>query len=93
MFDLTLSFDNGPEPGATPGVLDILRRRGPELADFWSRELAGDPPVLVLPGDSPAGDAVRGGRRRRLGRRGSLRRRSCLRDRQGQQDRRYEHQR
>ncbi len=28
MFDLTLSFDNGPEPGTTPGVLDILRRRG-----------------------------------------------------------------
>src|SRR2546421_12628869 len=25
--DLTLSFDNGPEPGATPGVLDVLARR------------------------------------------------------------------
>ena len=25
---LTLSFDNGPEPGATPHVLDILKARG-----------------------------------------------------------------
>ena len=28
MFDLTLSFDNGPEPEVTPGVLDVLGRRG-----------------------------------------------------------------
>ncbi len=28
MFDLTLSFDNGPEPSVTPGVLDELGRRG-----------------------------------------------------------------
>ncbi len=28
MFDLTLSFDNGPEPDVTPGVLDCLARRG-----------------------------------------------------------------
>ncbi len=28
MFDLTLSFDNGPEPEVTPRVLDILARRG-----------------------------------------------------------------
>jgi peptidoglycan/xylan/chitin deacetylase (PgdA/CDA1 family) len=27
MFDLTLTFDNGPEPEATPAVLDILKRR------------------------------------------------------------------
>ena len=27
MFDLTLSFDNGPDPDATPAVLDILARR------------------------------------------------------------------
>ena len=27
MFDLTLSFDNGPEPDVTPAVLDILARR------------------------------------------------------------------
>src|SRR5579862_5294878 len=24
MFDLTLAFDNGPEPDVTPGVLDVL---------------------------------------------------------------------
>ncbi len=28
MFDLTLTFDNGPEPGVTPRVLDILHERG-----------------------------------------------------------------
>ncbi len=26
MFDVTLSFDNGPEPTVTPGVLDVLAR-------------------------------------------------------------------
>jgi len=28
MFDLTLTFDNGPEPDVTPGVLDDLARHG-----------------------------------------------------------------
>ncbi len=28
MFDLTLTFDNGPEPGATPSVLATLAARG-----------------------------------------------------------------
>ena len=28
MFDLTLTFDNGPDPDATPLVLDALSRRG-----------------------------------------------------------------
>ena len=28
MTDVTLSFDNGPEPEATPAVLDVLRARG-----------------------------------------------------------------
>jgi peptidoglycan/xylan/chitin deacetylase (PgdA/CDA1 family) len=28
MFDLTLTFDNGPDPDATPLVLDTLARRG-----------------------------------------------------------------
>ena len=27
MFDLTLSFDNGPEPEVTPRVLDALGKR------------------------------------------------------------------
>lgn len=49
MFDLTLSFDNGPEPDVTPGVLDVLRRRdirttffviGSKLADPARRRLA-----------------------------------------------------
>src|SRR5438445_6021066 len=49
VFDLTLSFDNGPEPDATPRVLDILAARGikttffvigQKLADPRRRELA-----------------------------------------------------
>jgi peptidoglycan-N-acetylglucosamine deacetylase len=49
MFDLTLSFDNGPEPDVTPRVLDILAERrlrstffviGEKLADPARRKLA-----------------------------------------------------
>jgi peptidoglycan/xylan/chitin deacetylase (PgdA/CDA1 family) len=49
MFDLTLTFDNGPEPKATPGVLDILAQRalcatffviGEKLATPQGRALA-----------------------------------------------------
>jgi peptidoglycan-N-acetylglucosamine deacetylase len=32
--DLTLTFDNGPEPDATPGVLDVLARRGVRATFF-----------------------------------------------------------
>jgi peptidoglycan/xylan/chitin deacetylase (PgdA/CDA1 family) len=41
MADLTLSFDNGPEPGATADVLDVLARRS-VLATFFvvGRKLA-----------------------------------------------------
>ena len=28
MTDLTLTFDNGPDPETTPQVLDVLARRG-----------------------------------------------------------------
>jgi len=34
MFDLTLSFDNGPDPEATPLVLDVLARRGIKATFF-----------------------------------------------------------
>jgi peptidoglycan/xylan/chitin deacetylase (PgdA/CDA1 family) len=34
MFDLTLSFDNGPEPDVTPRVLDILARRNIKTTFF-----------------------------------------------------------
>lgn len=49
MFDLTLSFDNGPEPGITPVVLEVLARRdlratffviGQKLAEPGRRALA-----------------------------------------------------
>jgi peptidoglycan/xylan/chitin deacetylase (PgdA/CDA1 family) len=49
MFDITLSFDNGPEPGATPRVLDVLEAEevkatffvlGAKLADPERRALA-----------------------------------------------------
>ncbi len=36
MKKLTLSFDNGPSPEATPGVLDCLRARGIEASFFVS---------------------------------------------------------
>jgi peptidoglycan/xylan/chitin deacetylase (PgdA/CDA1 family) len=34
MFDLTLTFDNGPEPSVTPRVLDVLARRGVRTTFF-----------------------------------------------------------
>ena len=34
MFDLTLSFDNGPTPDVTPHVLDVLARRGVKSTFF-----------------------------------------------------------
>jgi peptidoglycan/xylan/chitin deacetylase (PgdA/CDA1 family) len=34
MFDLTLSFDNGPTPEVTPFVLDVLARRGVKSTFF-----------------------------------------------------------
>jgi peptidoglycan/xylan/chitin deacetylase (PgdA/CDA1 family) len=49
MFDLTLTFDNGPEPETTPFVLDVLARRsirttffvvGHKLSTPEGRELA-----------------------------------------------------
>ena len=49
MFELTLSFDNGPEPEVTPGVLDLLAREnirgtffvlGDKIADPGRRRLA-----------------------------------------------------
>jgi peptidoglycan-N-acetylglucosamine deacetylase len=43
VFDLTLSFDNGPEPEVTPRVLDILRERGIKTTFFVIGEKLGDP--------------------------------------------------
>ncbi len=43
MFDLTLTFDNGPEPGVTPRVLDILAERGIKSTFFVIGEKLGDP--------------------------------------------------
>ena len=49
MFDLTLTFDNGPEPEVTPGVLDLLAREkilstffvlGDKIADPARKRLA-----------------------------------------------------
>jgi len=36
MFDLTLTFDNGPEPETTPFVLDVLARRSIRTTFFLS---------------------------------------------------------
>src|SRR5205814_8828551 len=43
MFDVTLSFDNGPEPEVTPMVLDILARRGIKATFFVIGEKLSDP--------------------------------------------------
>src|SRR5262245_46296092 len=43
VFDLTLSFDNGPEPGGTPLVLDILAERGIKSTFFVIGEKLADP--------------------------------------------------
>ena len=34
MFDVTLTFDNGPEPSVTPRVLNVLARRGVRTTFF-----------------------------------------------------------
>jgi peptidoglycan-N-acetylglucosamine deacetylase len=43
VFDLTLTFDNGPEPGVTPRVLDILAERGLKTTFFVIGEKLADP--------------------------------------------------
>jgi peptidoglycan/xylan/chitin deacetylase (PgdA/CDA1 family) len=43
VFDLTLTFDNGPEPDVTPRVLDILRERGIKTTFFVIGEKLQDP--------------------------------------------------
>jgi peptidoglycan-N-acetylglucosamine deacetylase len=43
VFDLTLSFDNGPEPEVTPRVLDALRKRGIKTTFFVIGEKLRDP--------------------------------------------------
>ncbi|HUC16814.1 MAG TPA: polysaccharide deacetylase family protein [Acetobacteraceae bacterium] len=48
MFDLTLSFDNGPEPDVTPGVLSVLRERGIRASFFVIGEKLARPECLAL---------------------------------------------
>lgn len=43
MFDLTMTFDNGPEPDVTPRVLDILHERGIKTTFFVIGEKLADP--------------------------------------------------
>ena len=43
MFDLTLSFDNGPTPDVTPLVLDVLARRGVKSTFFVIGEKLAQP--------------------------------------------------
>jgi peptidoglycan/xylan/chitin deacetylase (PgdA/CDA1 family) len=43
MFDLTLSFDNGPDPEITPLVLDLLARRGIKTTFFVIGEKLAEP--------------------------------------------------
>jgi peptidoglycan-N-acetylglucosamine deacetylase len=48
MFNLTLSFDNGPEPEVTPFVLDVLARRGIKTTFFVIGEKIADPARRAL---------------------------------------------
>ena len=48
MFDLTLSFDNGPEPDVTPGVLDALAAHGILSTFFVIGEKLQDPQRRAL---------------------------------------------
>lgn len=48
MFNLTLSFDNGPEPEVTPEVLDILAGRKIKTTFFVIGEKVADPVRLAL---------------------------------------------
>jgi peptidoglycan/xylan/chitin deacetylase (PgdA/CDA1 family) len=48
MFDLTLSFDNGPEPDVTPGVLDVLARHRIKTTFFVIGEKIADPTRRAL---------------------------------------------
>jgi peptidoglycan/xylan/chitin deacetylase (PgdA/CDA1 family) len=48
MFDLTLSFDNGPEPDVTPAVLDVLARRNIRTTFFVIGEKIMRPSSRVL---------------------------------------------
>src|SRR2546430_17595619 len=55
VFDLTLTFDNGPEPGVTPRVLEILRERGIKATFFVIGEQPGDPERQRLAGRADGG--------------------------------------
>jgi peptidoglycan/xylan/chitin deacetylase (PgdA/CDA1 family) len=48
MFDLTLSFDNGPEPGVTPAVLDVLARRNVRTTFFVIGEKMSHPAARAV---------------------------------------------
>lgn len=48
MFDLTLSFDNGPTPEVTPRVLDVLARRGIKSTFFVIGEKVAKPENRTL---------------------------------------------
>lgn len=48
MFDLTLTFDNGPDPETTPAVLDILKRRAIRATFFVVGEMLAAPGARAL---------------------------------------------
>ncbi len=50
MFDLTLTFDNGPDPAVTPRVLDVLRGEGIAATFFVVGQKLAAPGALALAG-------------------------------------------
>src|SRR3954468_9732188 len=50
MTRVTLTFDNGPTPGVTPGVLDVLRTRGIRATFFVVGERLQTPEARAIAG-------------------------------------------
>ena len=46
--EVTLTFDNGPEPEVTPAVLEVLRRRGLRASFFVLGHKLADPARRAL---------------------------------------------
>jgi peptidoglycan/xylan/chitin deacetylase (PgdA/CDA1 family) len=51
---VTLTFDNGPTPAVTPGVLDVLARRGLKTTFFVIGQKLREPAATVLAGEAHA---------------------------------------
>ena len=60
MAEIALSFDNGPDPAATPRILEILARRGVTACFFVVGAKAARPDGRALMRDARAGHRIGG---------------------------------